>query len=114
MSVRYSQFISTCHTTLQSAFHVIGDPKAIANSSSSIPEIANQLKGGHSMPRFTTRTLLALGFTLIVWASAYAGIRAGLRGYSPANLAILRFIIASIALAVYAKAAHFRKLEMRD
>jgi drug/metabolite transporter (DMT)-like permease len=66
------------------------------------------------MPRFTSRTLVALGFTLIVWASAFAGIRAGLRAYSPANLAILRFLIASFVLAVYAGVAHFRRPELRD
>jgi drug/metabolite transporter (DMT)-like permease len=66
------------------------------------------------MPRFTTRTVLALGFTLVVWASAFAGIRAGLRGYSPANLAILRFLIASLVLAIYAGVAHFRRPELRD
>src|SRR5215467_14559871 len=66
------------------------------------------------MPRFTTRTLLAIVFTLLVWASAFAGIRAGLRAYSPADLAILRFVIASLTLAIYAKAAHFRRPEIRD
>jgi len=66
------------------------------------------------MPRFTIRTALALACTLVVWASAFAGIRAGLRAYSPANLAILRFVIASIVLAMYAKLAHFRRLERRD
>ncbi|MFI5113760.1 MAG: DMT family transporter [Terriglobales bacterium] len=66
------------------------------------------------MPRFTTRTVLALGFTLVVWASAFAGIRAGLRGYSPANLAILRFLVASLVLAIYAGVAHFRRPELRD
>ena len=66
------------------------------------------------MPRFTTRILLAIVFTLLVWASAFAGIRAGLRCYSPANLAILRFIIASLVLAIYAKVAHFRRPEARD
>jgi drug/metabolite transporter (DMT)-like permease len=66
------------------------------------------------MPRFTTRTVLALGFTLVVWASAFAGIRAGLRGYSPANLAILRFLTASLVLAIYAGAAHFRRPVLRD
>lgn len=66
------------------------------------------------MPRFTTRTLLAIAFTLLVWASAFAGIRAGLRSYSPANLAIFRFIIASLVLAIYAKVAHLRRPEMRD
>ena len=66
------------------------------------------------MPRFTTRILLAIAFTLLVWASAFAGIRAGLRSYSPANLAIFRFIIASLVLAIYAKVAHFRRPEVRD
>lgn len=66
------------------------------------------------MPRFTSRTLFALAFTLVVWASAFAGIRAGLRAYSPANLAILRFLIASSVLAVYAAVAHFRRPALRD
>jgi drug/metabolite transporter (DMT)-like permease len=66
------------------------------------------------MPRFTTRTLLALGVALLLWASAFAGIRAGLRGYSPANLAILRFLTASLVLAIYAGVAHFRRPELRD
>ena len=66
------------------------------------------------MPRFTSRTLVALAFTLVVWASAFAGIRAGLRGYSPANLAVLRFLIASLVLVLYAGIAHFRHPELRD
>ena len=66
------------------------------------------------MPRFTSRTLIALAFTLIVWASAFAGIRAGLHAYSPANLAILRFLVASLVLAIYAGIAHFRRPELRD
>jgi len=66
------------------------------------------------MPRFTSRTLVALAFALVVWASAFAGIRAGLRAYSPADLAILRFLVASLVLAVYAGIAHFRRPEMRD
>lgn len=66
------------------------------------------------MPRFTSRTLVALAFTLVVWASAFAGIRAGLRAYSPENLAILRFLVASLVLAIYAGIAHFRRPELRD
>ncbi len=66
------------------------------------------------MPRFTSRTFFTLAFTLVVWASAFAGIRAGLRAYSPANLAILRFLIASAVLAVYAGIAHFRRPAPRD
>ena len=66
------------------------------------------------MPRFTSRTILALAFTLVVWASAFAGIRAGLRAYAPANLAVLRFLVASAVLAVYAAVAHFRRPKLRD
>lgn len=66
------------------------------------------------MPRFTSRTLFVLAFTLTVWASAFAGIRAGLRAYSPANLAILRFVVASAVLVVYAAMAHFRCPQSRD
>jgi len=66
------------------------------------------------MPRFTSRTLIALGFALVLWASAFAGIRAGLRGYGPANLAVLRFLVASAVLAVYAAVAHFRRPSTRD
>jgi len=66
------------------------------------------------MPRFTSRTLLALGVALLLWASAFAGIRAGLRGYPPALLAILRFLVASLVLGIYAGIAHFRRPRMRD
>jgi drug/metabolite transporter (DMT)-like permease len=66
------------------------------------------------MPRFTSRTFFALAFTLVVWAAAFAGIRAGLRAYCPANLAVLRFLIASLVLAIYAGIAHFRRPELRD
>lgn len=66
------------------------------------------------MPRFTTRTLFALGAALSLWASAFAGIRAGLRGYAPTHLAILRFLVASLVLGVYATAAHFRRPSLRD
>ncbi|HKS76301.1 MAG TPA: EamA family transporter [Terriglobales bacterium] len=63
---------------------------------------------------FSTRALLALGITLVLWASAYAGIRAGLRAYTPAQVAVLRFLVASLALAIYAGCAHFRRPEWRD
>lgn len=66
------------------------------------------------MPRFTSRTLVAVVFALVAWAAAFAGIRAGLRAYSPANLAILRFLVASLVLGIYAGVAHFRRPELRD
>ncbi|HVO79382.1 MAG TPA: DMT family transporter [Terriglobales bacterium] len=62
----------------------------------------------------TSRALLALAATLLLWASAFAGIRAGLRAYSPAHLAVLRFLVASLVLAIYAALAHFRRPQARD
>jgi drug/metabolite transporter (DMT)-like permease len=57
---------------------------------------------------------MALAAALLLWASAFAGIRAGLRAYSPGQLAVLRFGVASLVLAVYASVAHFRRPEGRD
>jgi drug/metabolite transporter (DMT)-like permease len=56
----------------------------------------------------TTRVLLALLAAVVLWASAFAGIRVGLQGYGPAHLAIVRFVIASAVLAIYASLSHFR------
>ncbi len=64
--------------------------------------------------KFSTRAWCALAVTLVLWASAFAGIRAGLKAYSPAHVAVLRFLIASVVLAVYARFAHFRRPELRD
>jgi len=66
------------------------------------------------LSQFTTRALLALVVALVLWASAFAGIRAGLRAYSPGQLAVLRFVVASLVLAVYASVAHFRRPQSRD
>jgi drug/metabolite transporter (DMT)-like permease len=63
---------------------------------------------------FSTRVVLALLVTVVFWASAFAGIRAGLQGYPPAHLAIVRFVIASLVLAIYAALSHFRLPQRRD
>src|SRR5271154_1408640 len=63
---------------------------------------------------FTVRALLALAAALLLWASAFAGIRAGLHFYSPGQLAVLRFVVASLVLALYASLAHFRRPQRRD
>jgi drug/metabolite transporter (DMT)-like permease len=63
---------------------------------------------------FTARVVLALLVTVVFWASAFAGIRVGLQGYPPAHLAILRFVIASVVLAIYAALSHFRLPQHRD
>ena len=42
----------------------------------------------------------ALVLTLLFWASAFVGIRVGLTAYSPGALALLRFLVASFAMAI--------------
>ena len=64
------------------------------------------------------RTWLAIAGLLLLWASAFAGIRAGMRltaagspgpdGYGPGELALLRFGTASTVLALNALATRMR------
>jgi drug/metabolite transporter (DMT)-like permease len=60
------------------------------------------------------RARLILAGSLLAWASAFAGIRAGLRAYTPGQLALLRFLTASFVLAIYASIAHFRRPQWKD
>lgn len=64
--------------------------------------------------RIDTRTLIAIGTTLLFWASAFAAIRAGLAAYAPGHLALFRFLVASAVLAAYAALTRMRLPEMRD
>lgn len=43
---------------------------------------------------------MALAITILLWASGFVGIRAGLQGYSPEGLALLRFLIASLCMGI--------------
>ncbi len=52
--------------------------------------------------RYDSKTLICIVITLVLWASAFAGIRAGLSAYDPATMALLRFGVASFVLALYA------------
>lgn len=60
------------------------------------------------------RTALLLGVTVFFWASAFAGIRAGLEDYSPGHVALVRLLVASVVLAVYAAATRMSLPEWRD
>jgi drug/metabolite transporter (DMT)-like permease len=64
--------------------------------------------------QITMRTWIALSAALFLWASAYAGIRVGLRSYSPAHLALFRFLVASLVLAIYVSVNNFRLARLRD
>ena len=58
--------------------------------------------------------LLALGTTVFFWAAAFAGIRAALESYGPGELALLRLLVASATLALYAAVVRLRLPETRD
>lgn len=60
------------------------------------------------------RVLVALGVTIVIWASAFAAIRAGLEGYAPGHLVLLRFLIGSALLVVYAAATRMPPPAWRD
>jgi drug/metabolite transporter (DMT)-like permease len=59
-------------------------------------------------------TAAAFTFTVICWSSAFAGIRAGLQDYSPAHVALLRFLTASTVLLVIAVATRMPLPSLRD
>jgi len=58
--------------------------------------------------------LAALAATVLLWASAYAGIRVGLAEYGPGQVALFRLLTASVVLALYALVARMRLPEARD
>lgn len=68
------------------------------------------MKGGAE----NTKTWVFLAATLIFWASAFAGIRAGLEDYPPAHVVLLRMLSASAVLVAYALATRMRLPERRD
>lgn len=55
-----------------------------------------------------------LALTIIFWASAFAGIRAGLEEYSPGHVALIRMLVASVVLVIYALLVRMRLPEARD
>jgi drug/metabolite transporter (DMT)-like permease len=59
-------------------------------------------------------TALALGTTIILWATAFVGIRAALPAYGPLHLAVLRFLVAAMVLSVAAFILRVRLPERRD
>jgi drug/metabolite transporter (DMT)-like permease len=64
--------------------------------------------------RFDTNVTLALAATVVFWASAFAGIRAGLEAYGPGQIALFRFLVASVVLGGFALLRRMRLPERRD
>jgi drug/metabolite transporter (DMT)-like permease len=60
------------------------------------------------------RVWLSIAVVLVLWASAFAGIKAGLTAYGPGQVALLRFGTASLVLAAYALVTRMRLPARRD
>jgi drug/metabolite transporter (DMT)-like permease len=58
--------------------------------------------------------LVVAGVTMVLWASAYPGIRAGLHSYSPTDLATLRYTAAALTLGGCALVKRVRLPRWRD
>jgi drug/metabolite transporter (DMT)-like permease len=65
-------------------------------------------------PRRGLPVIAAALLTVIFWGSAFAGIRAGLHSYTPAHLALLRFLTASVTLGIWALISRIRPPAPRD
>lgn len=63
--------------------------------------------------KFNLDIFVLLG-AIVLWASAFAGIRAGLQNFSPESVALGRFIVASIIFAVVAFSRGIRFPKGRD
>lgn len=66
--------------------------------------------GGQDRARLT----VAVAAVVLLWASAFPGIRAALEAYGPGHLALLRFLFASAVLGLYAWRAGLPRPEPRD
>lgn len=72
-------------------------------------------RGREKVPaRIDKRAYVAAALTVVLWASAFPGIRAALPHYSPSHVALLRYLTASIALVIYAVCTRMRLPRWRD
>ncbi len=60
------------------------------------------------------KALISALLATFLWASAFAGIRAGLEGYGPLELALLRFSFASLLFVIYALATRMEMPRRED
>ena len=77
-------------------------------------EVMNKDSPGNKEEKIDFLIGLAIIVTLVLWASAFAGIKVGLRGYSPGHLVLLRFLTASLVLLIYAVLTRMSLPEKKD
>ena len=64
--------------------------------------------------RLDTATLVAASGAIVIWSSSFAGIAYGLQAFTPAELSLLRFLIASAVLVVPVAAGLIKLPPLRD
>ena len=64
--------------------------------------------------RLDSRIIIAIGITILLWASSFAAVRASLQAFTPGHIALFRFLIASILLAVSALVTHTKLPALKD
>ena len=64
--------------------------------------------------RIDTRTIIAIGITILLWASSFAAVRAGLQAFTPGHIALFRFLIASVLLAVFTLITRIKLPKLKD
>jgi drug/metabolite transporter (DMT)-like permease len=88
----------------------------IQHSGKDAPGVAPRLQNAShgDQPSSSVAPSLALLAALLFWASAFAAIRVGLRAFSPPSLALLRFLVASVAVCGFAFVGSLRLPGRRD
>jgi len=64
--------------------------------------------------RIDTRTIIAIGIAVLLWASSFAAVRASLQALTPGHIALFRFIIASVLLAVFTLITGIKLPKLKD
>ena len=72
------------------------------------------MNGNPVTQRLDGLTLLAAGVTILAWSSSFAAIAYGLQAFTPAELSLLRFLIASAVFAVPVAAGWIKLPPLRD
>lgn len=67
-----------------------------------------------NLSRLSLKTILAATFVIVCWAYSPVGIRIGLQAYEPGHLALMRFLIASVFMAVVAWVKGISRPRLRD
>ncbi|MGG4037866.1 DMT family transporter [Heyndrickxia ginsengihumi] len=60
------------------------------------------------------KVFLAYSLTIILWGSAFPGIKVGLQSYSPEHLAVLRLLVGAIGLIIFAIIKRIKLPHIKD